>query len=321
MANLLLALSAAGLVLALLSWAVSFFTSPGPPLLTENEKIYRPSEIPGLPHEHIPGGRGQIVGKDTEINSLGFRGPEFSPVKALGTLRVVVLGDSVVFGQGVEEPDTLPAQLSRRLQESLPQPVEVINAGFRGYNLIHYRILLEQRLLSLQPEVLVLVLTELNDLDFAPFQFQPPRATRLGPDSFWMWFPLSRFVIQRLDGLDYLPAWVEHVRQNYDPNGPAWKQATEELITIRDDCASRQIRLVALPVPLVLPEDRNAFARERARLAALFQQLGIPFLDPKPQLDRYPVTDLMVSARDGHPNARCQAVFAQILAEAIRNPG
>jgi len=117
MANLLLALSAAGLVLALLSWAVSFFTSPGPPLLTENEKIYRPSEIPGLPHEHIPGGRGQIVGKDTEINSLGFRDPEFSPVKAPGTLRVVVLGNSVVFGQGVEEPDTLPAQLAAFLKE------------------------------------------------------------------------------------------------------------------------------------------------------------------------------------------------------------
>jgi hypothetical protein len=319
MANLLLALSAAGLVLALLSWAVSFFTSPGPPLLTENEKIYRPSEIPGLPHEHIPGGRGQIVGKDTEINSLGFRGPEFSPVKALGTLRVVVLGDSVVFGQGVEEPDTLPAQLSRRLQESLPQPVEVINAGFRGYNLIHYRILLEQRLLSLQPEVLVLVLTEINDLELKPFQFQPPRATRLSPESFWMRFPLSRFVVQRLHGLDFTPAWHRHVRQSYDPAGPDWKAAAETLLAIRDDCAGRGIRLIALPVPLL--EDGDTFGPERARLAAFLKENGITAIDPKPELLGIPARDLVVSPGDFHPNARSLGIFARLLAEAITRPG
>lgn len=313
--NLALVLGALAATLAVLSLAIAFCSRPPPPPLTENDKIYRPSEIPGLPFEHLPGGRGRIVGVDTRINSLGFRGPEVPVQKPAGTWRVVVLGDSVVFGQGVEEAETLPAQLQRWLRARSPQPVEVINAGVRGYNLTHYRVLLEERVLGLSPDVLVLVITEINDFELQTFQFQPPRATRLGEHSIWMRFPVSRWVIQRLDGLDYIPAWQEHARRSYDPQGPDWKAGTETLLAIQRDCAARGIRLLALPVPLL--EDDNTLATERAQLKAFLKQSGIIAIDPKPELSRYRAQDLVVSPMDFHPNTRGLGILVQLLAPAI----
>jgi hypothetical protein len=313
--NLVLPVAAAGLTLAVLGLVVAWRSRPPAPLLIENEKIYRQSGIPGLPHEHVPGGRGKIVGVDTQINSLGFRGPELPARKPAGAWRAAVLGDSVVFGQGVREEDTLPAQLQRRLSARSSRPVEVINAGVRGYNLAHYRILLEARLLALDPDLLVLVITEINDLEQEPFSWKPPRATRLGPDSLWLRFPLSRWMIQRLDGLDYIPAWQAHVRRSYDPQGPDWKAATEALLAIQRDCVERGVRLLVLQMPLL--EDVGTFTRERAQLADFLKRRGFAALDPRPELLRYPARDLVVSPMDFHPNARCLGILAQLLELAI----
>jgi len=315
--NLALVLGALAATLAVLSLAIAFISRPPPALLTENDRIYRKSEIPGLPYEHVPAGRGRIVGVETRINSLGFRGPEFPAPKPAGAFRVVVLGDSVVFGQGVEETETLPAQLQRRLRARSLRPVEVINAGVRGYNLTHYRVLFEARVLGLSPDVLVLVITEINDLELSAFSWKPPRATRLGSNSFWLRFPLSRLIISRLDGLDYLPAWQTHVRQSYDPGGPDWKAATGALLAIQRDCQSHGIRLLVLLAPLL--EDGDSFAPERARLKAFLQQQGMTAVDPKPELNRFRAKDLVVSPADFHPNARGLGILAQLVAASLQS--
>jgi len=75
-------------------------------------------------------------------NSLGFRGPEFSPAKTSGRLRVVCMGESSTYGSGVADHETYPACLQAHLEKLLaPRAVEVINAGVLGYtsaeNVLH----------------------------------------------------------------------------------------------------------------------------------------------------------------------------------------
>ena len=48
-------------------------------------------------------GAGPVV-----VNSLGLRGVEVAPKPAAAVDRILVLGDSIVFGQGVGEQDTFP---------------------------------------------------------------------------------------------------------------------------------------------------------------------------------------------------------------------
>src|SRR5436309_5654583 len=59
-------------------------------------------------------------------NSFGFRGPEWGEAKPRGTLRGIVIGDSMVFGSGVDDQDTIDAALARRLRRAhAGTPVEV----------------------------------------------------------------------------------------------------------------------------------------------------------------------------------------------------
>jgi lysophospholipase L1-like esterase len=65
---------------------------------------------------------------DITLNSLGLRGPELGPRRA-DEIRVLVLGDSHVFGLGVKAEETLPAVLERQLRNALDVPVTCGNAG------------------------------------------------------------------------------------------------------------------------------------------------------------------------------------------------
>lgn len=66
-----------------------------------------------------------------EINSHGFRAPDFEIAKAPGVVRVVALGASSTFGYGSNDNETYPSQLQARLNERCKsqQKFEVINLG------------------------------------------------------------------------------------------------------------------------------------------------------------------------------------------------
>lgn len=96
-------------------------------------------------------------------NSLGLRGADPGPV-APGARRVLVLGDSITAGFEVEEDQTYAALLGPALAAAAPQapPVQVVNAGVRGYGTDQEYQLYEQRLRPLHPDVVVLHMT-VND--------------------------------------------------------------------------------------------------------------------------------------------------------------
>jgi lysophospholipase L1-like esterase len=90
------------------------------------------------------------------VNALGLRGPELEP-KAEGELRVLVLGDSLTYGQGVADDETLPAWLERDLREREPgRTVRVVNAGLRAYDTRQELALLAELGDTIAPDVVVL---------------------------------------------------------------------------------------------------------------------------------------------------------------------
>jgi hypothetical protein len=69
-------------------------------------------------------------------NSSGFRGPEWSGTREPDTTRIALIGDSFVFGSGVEAGDTLDRALAGRLSEVSPaRRFEVLNLGVPGNNI------------------------------------------------------------------------------------------------------------------------------------------------------------------------------------------
>lgn len=97
-------------------------------------------------------------GRTVRINDAGFRGPAAGTV-APGQRRVLLLGDSLTFGTGVEDGETFATQLA-----SLAPSLAPLNLGVSGYGTDQELLLLERYGLSLDPAIVVLSVCIGNDI-------------------------------------------------------------------------------------------------------------------------------------------------------------
>jgi len=132
--------------------------------------IYQPPENPESEYIDLLPHSNRVYGlkPDSEIlglNSSGFRGRELVVDKAYNVFRIVMLGDSIIFGVGVDEDETLPHYLEQILQQREDRvSYEVYNLGIVGYNTRQELATLEEVGLQLQPDLVILNIC-LNDSD------------------------------------------------------------------------------------------------------------------------------------------------------------
>ncbi len=107
--------------------------------------------------EMVPGQLHYTYQYPVHVNSLGLRGKELGE-KRPSEVRVLALGDSLVYGQGVADEETLPAQLERVLGEREPgeRTWTVVNAGHRAFDTRQELALLQELGQQIQPDVVVL---------------------------------------------------------------------------------------------------------------------------------------------------------------------
>ena len=117
-------------------------------------------------YRHQPGYLGHLSNRleyatQVEINEQGLRGPHIGTDN--GQTRLIVLGDSFVFGQGVEEGETFSAYLEAALTEQ-GHDVEALNAGVRGYGTVQEAAWLDRYGMQLVPDVVIVGVFLGNDL-------------------------------------------------------------------------------------------------------------------------------------------------------------
>ena len=102
--------------------------------------------------------KGKAFVMKERISHQGLRDVEHSMEKQSGKQRILVLGDSFMYGDGVAMEETMARQLAR-----LTADFEIINAGVRAYDLgqeyLHYK----HRVRRFQPD-LVLLAFFINDI-------------------------------------------------------------------------------------------------------------------------------------------------------------
>ena len=91
------------------------------------------------------------------INSLGFRGSEFSEIKQLDTYRIFMVGGSTMFGAGATADETtIPGFTQGFLNErDFGFDIEVINAGIQGADSDSELNLTEQKLRKFNPDLII----------------------------------------------------------------------------------------------------------------------------------------------------------------------
>jgi len=294
-------------------------------------------EFDRIPGMYAPGQRVTVrqireLPYEFSSNALGYRGPEFEKRKPPGEVRIMVVGDSYVSGDFVDDDETLPAQLDRRLRGTCPA-ARVVNAGLSGSSL-DGQIHIARRALATDPDLVLLVFSE-NDvagLDGTPYWEQLADARRrksrfpmsvayaLGRDTA-IWTALMRAranlrsFSRRADADDLESSeggdsrrW-QLLRARYD----------QLLAKLQQELQTARIPLVVTAFPSHLtvrglspPETIDWFAGMAARH-------GLPYADLLATLAAQdgPKERLYLLPWDGHPSPLGHAVAASVLADEL----
>lgn len=266
-----------------------------------------------------------------QTNELGLRD---SPFRADADVKILLLGDSVSWGDGLRDPKMgYPFLLERNLEEADPgRRYEVINSGVPGYSTFQELAYLEKRGLELQPDAIVLQFC-LNDVveryrtvaafgGDANFLGVDTRASIGGPYG-WLvrhsraFEAFGRFV----QGLARDREAFEVEKMARDALSPeleeAWELALVELDRIREIAGQHRIPLLLVIVPYAFQLENPARLRQpQDRLIRWAKSAEVPWIDLLPAFGdekRYPLFK-----DPSHFTVQGHAFAAYLLAPAVR---
>ena len=142
---------------------------PRPRSVATLGQIIRKSDNPRVVYELRPRLDVLFANARLTTSDAGHRGPDVIKPKPASAFRIVGIGDSYMFGQGVSDEDTYLAHLPK-LMHGLPggRALETVNLAVPGFNTVMEVELLRERGPGLEPD-LVLVEIVGNDLDLPNF--------------------------------------------------------------------------------------------------------------------------------------------------------
>lgn len=97
--------------------------------------------------------------KKVSSNSIGFRSPEIDGSKE----HILVVGDSVAWGYGVSDDETVCSYL-QNLIGSDHRNFQVLNLGVSGYGVDQYWLYLQKNINKTNPRVIIVIFCDNNDL-------------------------------------------------------------------------------------------------------------------------------------------------------------
>ncbi|MCK6505070.1 GDSL-type esterase/lipase family protein [Myxococcota bacterium] len=268
---------------------------------------------------------------EVRVNALGLRGPELAPRSGGGAARLLLLGDSVTFGQGLAEEQTIPAGLARRLPG-----VEVVNGGTPGWCLRQQVGFLARSGAQVGADQVVVMLY-VNDLQ--PVYPRPDAEARAKPAPAWARREsglrrhsfvinlLARSIAARRDfagwqaaggavptgGLASSMSYLDQLRRDATP-----ARARAELDRLAATCAHLAVPCTVAMLPVLIAEGEDEGQDLVELLVAAARQAGLPVVRLDGELSDLPPWRLRVFPGDQHPSAEAADLLAAGLAPHLR---
>ena len=311
------------------------------------DPLFRPSELndsfafqPNASSfsPYKPGSVGKTHGNLVRINSLGFRGPEISMPKSENTFRILVLGDSVTFGQGVAESDMYTSLLQEELSSKFQRrSIEVVNLGVIGSSAIDQMKLLKNLGVPLEPDLLLIGFigdgsregNHVPDAERLRWALPVPSTIK---DFVSRHSKLVRWLTAKYDALliqaGVRPDVITSMASAYSQQSEEWQRFVEAYENILQWAQTHD-----LPAPLVgllLPAARyggvdrvqlnssdSEMLRQFKQVEHTLNEMGFYTIDFLPLFQRQNKEDLTVSQWEEHPNAMAHRVYANGFFHAI----
>ena len=245
-----------------------------------------------------PGFSAEVEGKRYTVNQHGMRGEDLPIEKPAGSKRILVLGDSYAFGFGVDDEDTISAQLERALRPDTPS-LQVLNMGVPGYQSGQELKVLERDGMQFSPDVVVLVYYA-NDNVKAAFHWDP-RLRLTYVDELGLPHSLKQFLARSIIYSKVTKAYTATLGDELNSRGPMglkhnWSTTAARLTAIRDLCKQRGAALIVVALPgldsstdFIDPD--HDFNVDQDRVLQHTAKLGAPTIDFRATLLRWSLGD------------------------------
>lgn len=274
-------------------------------------------EDPVLTQKLRPGSRTGIA----EVNALGLRGPVLPLEKDPGTLRVLFIGDSTVFGLGTPLEETFVHLATSELGALRPEgKAEYLIGAIPGTTSYQSRILLE-RLLPYRPDLVVFYVGARNDPDRAtyykdsdwPSRYERRRAA---------WHQLRSLAALELLADTVWKTWLRRLRprtwqarvppDEFEENMKAMLEAS---------------RAAGVPAVVLMPPYSDSLVKHQ-KIIPIYQDIlrntavayGAPYAELQKVFAPEPVEE--VYFRDGfHPKPKGHRLIADEIVRVVREAG
>lgn len=325
------------LAVALFAEAASMLFLPPPITWRDPQELY--NHDPLLGHVLAPGQHAFTHSFPVSTNSHGFRDREYPLSPSPGTVRILCLGDSLTFGDGVGVEDTYPKRLEAILQESGGHSFEVINTGVPSYDTWQEITFFKTKGAQFEPRIVVLGFYG-NDIVPRPEVVKTALSgdgtlKRKGfggvfPDEVVHILKGSRLLLFLKDRIGKLlnsiqpspeyrhqRALLEGLPDEFVEQG--WQEVESSLKEMMELQRRHDFRFVIMGFPMaeqLLHEHPQA--QYPARLKRIAEKLDIPFIDLQPVLKReFEGFGSLFIEWDGHPNPRAHRIVAEELSRVL----
>jgi hypothetical protein len=318
--------------------------SPEGPELKETPGLYQEANN-AIGFEYTPGWDGYNAGGRVHINSAGWRGKEFSPVKPKGIIRILTVGDSFTFGKAVDDEDVFAAQVEEMLNGDVGPRFEVINAGHENMNTTkELRYFEEREMIRLSPDVIVLGFTVHNDAEATSVRRQYRKLKRnAGPlltitESDWVrtLSESSRIVrILRHGALwasddELSDVYLRLIVSSYEEGSKSWENCRNALLGFHQVCRQNNIPFVLALLPVYtrkLDQTYREYPEEFKRIHEQISRVlsgkeGVTIVEMLDDLasSGHTIGEMRVPG-DGHPNRIWHEIVARRLYHTIKDMG
>lgn len=293
-----------------------------PPIVSPNKELILGQVIQVSPnrrivYELIPSSRYRFQNALVQTNSLGFRDREYPLNLTKDKRKIVGLGDSVMFGWGVDEHDCYLTVMEDFLNQHDSAVFEVVNTGVPGYNTVMEVETLKEKF-DLNAVDMVILNFVGNDLDLPNFIQKKPAYLGIK----------KSLILQRFDDNDGLDKHLKAAP--FNEKSRSYRQSMDKVPTEYRDMVGEASFVAAMDTlkhlkdkycfeVLILSTDPDAPAPDFVRVNC--DKFGFILVEIMPKWRDYTSRNSeatwSLSSNDKHPSVLGHKIIATVLAETI----
>ncbi len=253
------------------------------------------------------------------LNSEGFRDYEFNIQKPVNSSRIIILGDSFTFGQGIFKTNDTNPKILEKMLNKYQGKFEVFNFGKSAINIEDEVRILKEKGVKYHPDIVILNF-HLNDLYGFKFmannflerkiRIMYPDLTRRNEIFPHFYYFLMKRIYSLLYKLNLLEnSYENELKKQYQTE--KWNQTKELIKELKEIGEEKNFQLIVVLMPIM---------NKRFNRSTIYHQIekelkneGIYTINTFESFQEKELKNFWVHEWDSHPNEKGQKIIAETI--------